>query len=124
VQPVPAYVGQSHRHGLGIFAARDIRRGKVIERCPVLVVSASDCATIERTRLRGYLYEWDGDYALALGFGSLYNHSDEANAAYEAWIDDELLVIRAARTIRAGEEITIDYVAQGSPDDLWFEPVD
>ena len=46
--------------------------------------------------------------ALALGYGSLYNHSYQPNARY----DDQpagAMTFTALRDIRAGEEITINY---------------
>ena len=52
--------------------------------------------------------------ALALGYGSLYNHSYQPNARY----DDEsgqTKVFTAIRDIEAGEEITVNY--NGEPED-------
>ena len=120
----PLYAARSARDGLGVFAGTDIPRGRIVERCPVLVLSSRHAPALEQAGLHGYLYEWDGQLAVALGMGSLYNHSQSPNATYEAHLDDRLLVVRAARSIAAGEEITIDYVAAGQRDDLWFEPID
>jgi SET domain-containing protein len=52
--------------------------------------------------------------ALALGYGSLYNHSYRPNARYD---DDAqaAMVFLALRSIAAGEEITINY--NGDPED-------
>lgn len=112
------YVARSRRHGRGVFAGRRFRAGEVVERCPVLRVSARDRAVLERTGLRGYVYQRRrGAGALALGLGSLYNHSSAPNAACELDLDDESLVITALRTIAAGDEITISY---GDESDLWF----
>ena len=47
--------------------------------------------------------------ALALGHGSLYNHSDESNAFVEMEDSTNLLYFYALKKIKAGEEITIDY---------------
>ncbi|HZU37814.1 MAG TPA: SET domain-containing protein-lysine N-methyltransferase, partial [Gemmataceae bacterium] len=52
--------------------------------------------------------------AIALGYGSLYNHSYMPNARY----DDEpgpAMTFTALRTIRPGEEITVNY--NGDPKD-------
>jgi SET domain-containing protein len=49
-----------------------------------------------------------------LGYGSLYNHSDEPNAEYTHEADDAYSFM-AVRDIAAGEEITISY------GDEWWE---
>jgi len=55
---------------------------------------------------------------MALGVGSLFNHSQQPNLNYT--IDHDQLVIkyRAARAIAPQEELTITY---GSSSKLWFE---
>jgi len=113
------YAAPSRRHGTGVFAARAYRRGQIVEYCPVLLVPERGMRAIEATGLREYLYEWGDDYALALGLGSLYNHSSRPAAEVEARIDEHLLVVRALRGIAPGEEITISYAAT---DELWFHP--
>lgn len=59
-----------------------------------------------------YVFVWDEEHiAIALGYGSLYNHSYAPNARY---VDDDPCVKRyfALRDIMAGEEITINYNAE------------
>ena len=59
--------------------------------------------------------------AIALGFGSLYNHETESNATYEMDFDGLVIEIYALRDIHPGHEITINYHGeQGKVDDLWF----
>jgi SET domain-containing protein len=112
------YAAPSRRHGRGVFAARRFRTGEVVERCPILRVSARDRALLQRTGLRGYVYQRRrGAGAIALGLGSLYNHSADPNAECELDLDDESLVFRARRAVAAGEEITISYAEES---ELWF----
>jgi hypothetical protein len=113
------YAAPSRRHGTGVFAGRAFRRGQIVESCPVLVVPARGMRAIDATGLREYLYEFGDDYALALGLGSLYNHSSRPAAEVEAHLDEDRLVLRACRGIAPGEEITISYAAA---DELWFDP--
>ena len=115
------YATRSWRHGRGVFAARRFRKGQILERCPILSVSARDQAVIARTPLSSYLYERDGGAAIALGLGSLYNHSSEPNAECELLVDEDTAVFRALRAIQPGEEITIWYADES---DLWFNPRD
>jgi SET domain-containing protein len=102
--------------GRGVFARRPIAEGTVIERVPVLLAplehgtGGASCPVLGRY---GFLRN-RSTLALALGYGSLYNHSYSPNARY----DEEpgtLMVFMALRPIEAGEEITINY--NGDPDD-------
>jgi SET domain-containing protein len=52
--------------------------------------------------------------ALALGYGSMYNHSYTPNARYTPIVPD-LMEFHSLRLIQAGEEIMINY--NGDPDD-------
>lgn len=98
--------------GRGVFAMRKFRMGETIERCPVIVIPASEAPLIRDTRLAHYYFEWGDDCkqaAIALGYGSLYNHSYSPNARYEFREAEECLEFIALGDIQAGEEITINY---------------
>jgi uncharacterized protein len=115
-------VGRSPIHGTGVFAARRFEADEVIERCPVLTLSGSDADAVVDTVLGNYVYEWEHGYALALGYGSLYNHSHQPSARYEMDYDNDEIHMVARRRIKRGEEITISY--NGDADDqapVWFE---
>lgn len=67
----------------------------------------------------GYVFGWGSDStALALGYGSLYNHSYEPNA--ETLETPDELVITALRTIDEGDEIFINYMGTAQ-DGVWFD---
>ncbi len=123
VQTDTLFVAPSPIHGTGVFARRDFVPDELIECCPVIVCPAADERRLERTNLRGLYFHWENDdVALALGYGSLYNHAWNSNARYEH--DYEACVIRyiAVRPISAGDEVTINYT--GDPDGiapLWFD---
>jgi uncharacterized protein len=119
-------VKQVRGKGRGVFARRAIPEGEVIETCPVLVVPTVEVRSgTAWTRLGEYCFEWGrGTVALALGFGSLYNHSYEPNARYED-IGGRTKLFVALRDIAAGEEITVNY--NGEPKDrspVWFDVID
>ncbi|HET9896582.1 MAG TPA: SET domain-containing protein-lysine N-methyltransferase [Streptosporangiaceae bacterium] len=116
------YVAFSDRHGRGVFAARDFAANAVLEICPVLVVPVAQRTAVNTTVLFDYCYEWDGGAGLALGFGSLYNHSYEPNAHYRQHIDRGLVIVTALRDIAKDQEITINY--RGDPADqspVWYD---
>jgi hypothetical protein len=119
-------VGPSPIHGTGVFARRAFAPDDVIETCPVIVCEAGDEELLEQTNLRGLYFHWDGDgVALALGFGSLYNHAWGSNARYEPDPAHDLIRFICVRPIVSGDEVTINYT--GDPDgvgELWFDAGD
>ncbi len=112
-------VGPSPISGRGVFAERPFAPGEVIERCAWLRVPACELGNLQSTVLRDYLFSCDdgsGDAAIALGHGSLYNHSDDANAEYRKDARENAVVIRARRAIAPGEEVTVAYQRVGLMD--------
>lgn len=116
------YVAPSPLGGRGVFTAEAIPAGTVIELAPVIVLSASDRQRVHATRLHDYYFQWAGEQAaIALGMGSLYNHSEPANADFTLEYDFDQIRFAALRAIASGEEITINY-RTGAPDmPLWFD---
>jgi SET domain-containing protein len=101
--------------GRGVFARKAIKKGQLIEQAPVLLVPADVLVDgLENPCLGKYSYWWTPKrMAIALGYGSLYNHSYEANTTFE--VGKESIRYVADRDIPAGEEITINY--NGDADD-------
>ena len=62
--------------------------------------------------------------AIALGYGSMYNHANPANMRYASAFEGRAIRFTAARTIKGGEELTINYNrTRGEPtsdEDVWF----
>ena len=81
-----------------------------------------------RTRLFDYYFTWGGEgekTAVALGYGSIYNHSYSANADHANDHTANVIRIYAHRDIRKGEEITINYGGQADcHDPVWFDVVE
>jgi len=115
------YTRTSEDKGRGVFAKQLIRKGEIFERAPVILIPAREWESIERTVLFNYCYGWGEDSALALGLGSLFNHSYQPNAIYTRRFEEQVIDYRALRDINLDEEITINY--NGDPLDLaplWF----
>jgi len=120
-EPIPApeiYLAQSDTgKGRGVFAARAFRAGEVVEYCPVILLSRP-YSKLSRP-LQTVVFDWKtlGGHrracAVALGYGSIYNHADPANMTAAAWTSRRCLVFSAARDIKKGEELTINYNARG-----------
>jgi hypothetical protein len=118
VRPVPG-------KGRGVFARRRFAPGELVERAPVLVVPAVDWVYVAGTVLSRYCFRFGPaplDAAVALGCGSLYNHSYRPNAFYLRRLEAEAIDFVALRGIEPGEEVTINY--DGTPEGqgaVWFE---
>jgi len=118
------YINDTLEKGRGVFAARDFHFEDIIEVCPVIIIPEDDIPMINRTSLYHYYYDWENkthEAALALGYGSLYNHSYKPNAMYVKDIDNNVIFIQCCRDIREGEEITINYNCDPqNQDPVWF----
>ena len=125
IQQSGIYVAPSDTHGQGVFAARDIEAGEVIEVCPILLFPKAELPFIRQTMLDDYYFDWgeEGEwYALCLGFGSLYNHSYTPNAEYGMDFEARTIDFYCLTDIPAGSEILINY--NGDADNhtkVWFE---
>jgi SET domain-containing protein len=102
--------------GRGVFARKTIPAGTIIERVPVLVVALPVVMGIRNDPvLTRFCFLRNRNTAgIALGYGSLYNHSFRPNAIYEE-SGSATMQFRALRQIKRGEEITINY--NGDPED-------
>lgn len=118
------YIAKSPLGGRGVFTEAPIKKGSLIESCPVIVLPAEDVPRIHATRLHDYYFIWGEEEdlaAIALGYGSLYNHDYHPNAEYEPDFESDQLHFFALRDIHTGEEIKVNY--NGDPrvkDELWF----
>jgi len=125
MQHIPTlFITHSPLGGRGVFVGEDLPADCIIEICPVIIISEADKKKIHETFLHDYYFLWGADEkraAIALGYGSLYNHSYSPNAQFIAIEKEETIIIESITPIEAGSEITINY--NGDFDDkspLWF----
>lgn len=116
---LPFRVGVSPTLGIrGIIATEKILQDQVIERCPAIVY-VKNTPIIEQTIFDYYVFDWDNTHeALALGYGSLINHSYEQNVKVDFEMEEKNIVFTAIRDIQIGEELFINY------NDDSAEPID
>jgi uncharacterized protein len=113
------------QYGRGVFATQDIKKDTLLEVSPVIVFPKEEYKYLKKTNLINYVFWWGKNYddcALALGIGSLFNHSNIPNAIFKRKRKKDTIDFYAYTDIKAGEEIRINY--NGDPDDqtpLWFE---
>ena len=104
-------IKDSKTHGLGVFAAQDLKDGDLIERCPYIVIDDDDLQ--DENRLNDYLFtspDCATDYLLMMGAGMLFNHSSPGNCEWEIDPKDNRFVLfKATCEIKAGCEIFHDY---------------
>jgi len=114
---IPLEVGTSPTLGIrGLIAARDIRKGEVIERCPVVFIDNREEHLVKQTAIENFWFDWNKRCScVPLGYGALYNHSFQPNAKYHFDYRNRRLVFSALRRIRKGEELFINY--NGEPED-------
>ena len=116
--------------GRAVIARRNIAEGELIERVPVLMIPRTQVfgpneIAGRAARISWYVFEWlptKRPYvALSLGYGCIYNHSDDPNAAYDMEPPD-IMLFTAIKPIKAGEEVLISYAgAAGIMKELGFE---
>jgi SET domain-containing protein len=119
------YVKDTQKYGRGIYAERDIKKGEKFEVSPIIMISTEEWEKyLEKTILYNYLFYWGENLALALGYGSLFNHSYQPNARFYNNMANLSIDFYALRDIKQDEEITINY--HGDPEDdspLWFDVI-
>lgn len=118
VVPAPRGIGimQTVRRGRGVFALRNFKPDETIEIAPVILIPKRQLSALNKTALKDYYFNWgNGCVALAMGYGSLYNHASDPNAEFLCHPPSQSIRFTAVRRIVKGEEILIDYDCP-----LWF----
>ena len=110
--------------GRGVYTSKDIPSGKIVEVVPVILLPLKSQPF--PPQIRRLVYNWSKTHvALALGYGSLYNHSDQPNLVFTRGKNDLFILFKTLRAIEAGEQLTISYDYTGSGesprDKSWFK---
>jgi SET domain-containing protein len=112
--PTKIYIARSSIHGFGVFANQLIKQGEVIEETPLLDlnIKKGDSTSL----MIDYRFNWPqgsgGNWdkqVLAWGYGSLYNHSENANAYWRSNLERDTFEFVANRDIQINEEIFVWY---------------
>lgn len=107
--PEKLYLTESKIHGLGVFAKDFIKKGEIIETCPIHFLKVSD----KDLCLKYYRFYWPKgslNYLVcAWGWGNLYNHSSDPNATWESDIENKTFQFIAIKDISPDEEILVYY---------------
>lgn len=95
--------------GEGVYSKINIPKDTIVEKANILPVPATN---VEKTKLMDYVFNnpyKDGEFFVAFGFGSLYNHSDDPHMIYSYCSNENKLIFTAIKDIKANEEIYISY---------------
>jgi len=101
-------------HGKGVFAKDFIQSGVLIEECHFIPLQTK-WAGLE-TILQEYVFayphgEYYGEFksVIVLGFGSIYNHSSNNNAAWTIYMERKVFQFFTVKDIHKDEEICTNY---------------
>ena len=124
-------VKKTENMGLGVFAKEKILKGTVVESCHVIIFNRNIFKDFKRTyetdhMLKDYVFYWkNAEAAVALGYGSIYNHSNDPNAMWRPSFafsserrDPPRIHFTAIKDIEAGEQIFTHYNVNAG--DLFF----
>lgn len=97
--------------GRGVYARCDFQTGDLVECAPVIIIQDSLLPEL----LKRYVFNWPelatgtAQRAIALGYGSLYNHAASPNLSYSLDLPQRGIRFIAKAEIRCGSELTINY---------------
>ena len=131
VPPKKIYIAQSKIQnpensefvsGKGVFASENIQQGEIVEVAPILILKFEDFIDTRWNLLFEYYFWMDDFVVLALGYGSLYNHSENPNLEYRIMKKETIMEIKALKDVKKGEELTFNYKGStNTKTPLWFE---
>ena len=99
--------------GRGLYSTIPIAKGAIVEVSPVIPLTAADWKQIKNTTLEPYVFAWGEKCltnAIPLGYGGLFNHSDDPNVSFWLNVPEQSITFRALRDIAVSEQLTIDYM--------------
>lgn len=115
-------VKDTEKMGRGVFATEDINKGETLEVAPIIVLKHEDFIDTKWNLLFEYYFWLDHEVVLALGYGSMYNHSMDPNAEYKIDIKKKSITFKTIKELKKGEEIYFNYKGSSSSKaPLWFE---
>ncbi len=117
------FIAPTASMGRGVYTSKDIASGTVIEISPVIVMSKEERKLLDQTALHDYIFEWENDHCcMAMGYVPVYNHSYQSNCEYVMDYANQQISITTVSSIKAGEELLINYNGDWNDSTaLWFD---
>jgi SET domain-containing protein len=111
---------KSKLHGYGVFALETINKNKrIIDYAGELISNKQSEAREDRYLSKGCIWvfrvnrNWSRDAAVGGNIARFINHSCRPNCWIEVDGKTRTIWVRAAKTIRKGQELTYDYNTEG-----------
>jgi len=119
----------SSKKGRGVFAEKDILKGRIIDVAHVVLIPNNEYKQIDKTLLSNYCFEWknpkyklENKMALAMTICQFMNHSYSPNIKYEYNYRNDTIKFKTIRDIKKDEELTVNYGGLvTNKDPVWFE---
>lgn len=95
--------------GYGVFTNKKIKKNTVIENAYCISIKVIHKLTPE---LKKYVYlnrQTNSEIFLALGYGSIYNHSDTPNMEKNIFWNENFIQYKSTKDIEIGEQLTYSY---------------
>ena len=107
----------SPNRGRGVFTREFIPSRALIHISPVLILKGNDKDLSQQGILTNYTYNWfdSQQQALALGLGSMFNHSQKHNVGFIKDKNNTVIRYYTLQNVDAHEELFINYGPH-----LWF----
>ena len=120
-------IKMTESRGRGVFAGGYIKEGETFEVCPAVICrpggikgegeGIEDQDIFDKYLLPFIAEGWPDTFkgqhmSMVGGYAMFYNHSEDPNAEYDAEVFEDgnhVILFKALRDIREGEEITHDY---------------
>jgi SET domain-containing protein len=111
---------KSQLHGYGVFALETINKNKrIIDYAGELISNKQSEAREDRYLAKGCIWvfrvnrNWSRDAAVGGNVARFINHSCRPNCWIEVDAKTKTIWVRAAKTIRKGQELVYDYNTEG-----------
>jgi SET domain-containing protein len=111
---------KSRLHGFGVFALQTINKNKrIIDYAGELISNKQSESREDRYLSKGCIWvfrvnrNWSRDAAVGGNIARFINHSCRPNCWIEVDAKTRTIWVRAAKTIRKGQELTYDYNTEG-----------
>lgn len=102
------YIKQTKKLGRGVYSTTAIKANTLIESSPILLIPHEEFDTSSILDL--YVYKYNKTTAaLALGLGSLFNHSDTPNVIYQVNYKTNCIEFMTNVDIKKNTQLFIDY---------------
>lgn len=108
------YLTTTKEFGRGLYAAYDLRAGKILFTAELLVLSKADTLAVNKTDLQYYTFKFNEEQdCLVLGDGEIFNHSEVPNIGYKLLDFDgrKIMAFYTLSDVPQGSQLMIDYAA-------------